>query len=367
MAFDFLGLGPSCLQIQDIPAPSSVNDREQMAQTCFVAFVTARNLQEDTLYLPKGFTSSVGLNRECRKIVVNHGERRSWTFDLMFNIYTDIFHMSPGWKAFCEENGKRAGDSFTFTLVENGETLLLSFGPTEPVNDGAQGDSNMKDKPMELERENKYQFMTLKVVPDSLNRNRQYLKAMVMKKNGIKGPTKIILVGKDGSKCWASLRAPHRGRMCLGKGWKPFAIANGLKTGDFFTFELVWEDKTPMLSLFKGARKRVVERGESSSSTKKKKKNRLVSLKLTYEDVKECKLVLPYQFTSANGIKESGKIIFVGRNNLEWPAYKLSKGLVAVGYGWQNFCEFNGVKIGDSFLLEATDAQDTLKFCAQVL
>lgn len=76
--------------------------------------------------------------------------------------------------------------------------------------------------------------------------------------------------------------------------------------------------------------------------------------------------VLPNHFLRANGINQPGKIMFVGKNNMEWPTFLLKKGMVSVGYGWKKFCEVNGVKIGDSFLLEATDVQDTLKFCAQV-
>lgn len=268
--------------------------------------------------LPQVFTSSVGLKRECHKTVIKYGESRSWTFDLRFNIFSDTFHMSRGWKAFCEENGKQAGCFFIFKLVEHGETLLLSFGPTESVNDGAQGDGNMREYSMELEREKKRQFMKLRVVPDSLNRGRQvshafkyssrrlvdfsslfyyviyvlnlqYLKASVMRKNGITGPMTITLVGKDGTKWLANMRGENKGRMCLGKGWKEFAKDNGLKTGDIFTFELVWENGTPMLSLFGEARKRQVERGESSSA--KQNKNRFVSLTLTREDVRDCRLV----------------------------------------------------------------------------
>lgn len=62
-------------------------------------------------------------------------------------------------------------------------------------------------------------------------------------------PGDITLLGKDGAKWLASLLLERRGRMCLGKGWKDFAKANGLKTGDSITLESIWEDSTPVLRL----------------------------------------------------------------------------------------------------------------------
>lgn len=69
----------------------------------------------------------------------------------------------------------------------------------------------------------------------------------------------------------------------------------------------------------------------------------------------------------ANGIDRLGKIVMLGKNEMEWWwGYLLSKGgLVAVDCGWSYFCETNGVKIGDSFRLEFMykyEATPVLKF-----
>lgn len=138
-------------------------------------------------------------------------------------------------------------------------------------------------------------------------------------------PGDITLLGKDGVKWLVSLLLEKRGRMSLGKGWKDFAKANGLKTGDSITLESIWENATPILSLLrvessndsevskqsgsssanktrKAENSREVsrsreweKRGESSSAIQ----NRIVILTLTPEGVRDCKLVSSSNVTLA--------------------------------------------------------------------
>lgn len=60
----------------------------------------------------------------------------------------------------------------------------------------------------------------------------------------------ITLLRRDGTKHQTRLVFDKvKGIMALGGGWKAFAEANCLKTGDPFTLKLIWEDATPVLSL----------------------------------------------------------------------------------------------------------------------
>ena len=215
-------------------------------------------------------------------------------------------------------------------------------------------------------------------------------------------PGLITLVGKDGVKWKVNLYEERSGSsLCLGKGWKEFAKANGLKTGEYFTLELVWENEIPMLSLVntESASDRK-ERGESSKAMEKERstdtssivQNRVVTLALETKDVKACTLVsllkqllqkrwirncilnklyilqhLPSEFVTAIGIKKLGKITLLGKDGMKWWGCLLSRdGTVAVGIGWRNFCEANGVKLGDSFSLvfinEEEDTGPVFKF-----
>lgn len=80
--------------------------------------------------------------------------------------------------------------------------------------------------------------------------------------------------------------------------------------------------------------------------------------------------ILPCQFLKANGFNKLGKITVLGENRIELSAYLLSReGIVALETGWGEFCEANGVKLGESFTLECIKEQDetapVLKLCSQ--
>ncbi|XP_024014118.1 B3 domain-containing protein REM12-like [Eutrema salsugineum] len=95
------------------------------------------------------------------------------------------------------------------------------------------------------------QFMTLRVAPNSLISGRQYLAMSFMRKHGITKLGPISMIGKNGTKWLVNVRGEALGKsLCLGKGWKNFAKANGLEPGRLFTLELVWENELPMLKLF---------------------------------------------------------------------------------------------------------------------
>lgn len=78
---------------------------------------------------------------------------------------------------------------------------------------------------------------------------------------------------------------------------------------------------------------------------------------------------LPSEFMKANGINRLGKITLLGENKREWSAYLLTRdGTVALGIGWDEFCEANGVSSGESFTLEFSKERNkttpVLKFCS---
>ncbi|KAL1221446.1 B3 domain-containing protein REM12 [Cardamine amara subsp. amara] len=271
-------------------------------------------------------------------------------------------------------------------------------------------------------------FVTLTLTHKTFRKGCLGLPLSFTKENGLTEPMMITLLSKDCIKWVVNLQGGRSEQMFLGKGLMFFIKANGLKSGESFTLESTWENGTPMLSLSmtdsisdrrqqrersedsdknsisiepsggnktKKANNNIEERRDPSSAiqnsisiepscgnkTKKAKnnieerrvspsaiQNRFVTLTLTPEDVRDCKLILPSEFMKANGINKLGKINILGKTGMKWFAYLLSKnGFVAVGSGWKGFCEANGVKIGESFTLECIHEQDTtlvFKFCS---
>ncbi|CAA0371026.1 unnamed protein product [Arabidopsis thaliana] len=319
----------------------------------FVALVKASNLKEDALYLPQDCTSSNGLNKKCRKIFLTDGGDRSWEMDLKFDKNLDSFCITRGWRHFCDENGKKLP--------------------------------------------NQERFVTVRLVPDCLRNKRLYLSRRFLKNNGLGEPKMVTLVGTDGTRILANLLRESTGRMSLGRGWVDFAKANRLKIGEYFTLESIWENDSPILSLYgtntskSDKRKRrenfpvacekeyVSTEARNRNEPEKDKnteeminqaslsENRLV-ITLVPEDVEAGMLRLPSHFMKANGIDKVGKIYMLGINEMEWWWGDLltRDGIVSVGCGWRYFCESNGVKIGKFFTLEYMYKYDTrpvLKFC----
>ncbi|KAF8107177.1 hypothetical protein N665_0125s0007 [Sinapis alba] len=256
-------------------------DSSPLDNSCFVAFVTDSSLDTDTLYLPRYFTCSNGLTRKCRKIVLIDGGGRSWAVDLSFNESSDIFYISPGWKSFCDESGLEAGGFFTFKLVGNGETPVLSFCPMESIDSRRETDcfeahstkvsneeediernANEDETLVDIEKKGKpkqrpvsyssyspcyKRFITFTLPPDYATLDKLTLPTLFVKENGINKPGEIYLLGKDGTKWLTRLLLDKKGLMRLGKGWKDFVKANGVESG--FTLKLIWEETTPSFSL----------------------------------------------------------------------------------------------------------------------
>ncbi|KFK45059.1 hypothetical protein AALP_AA1G338500 [Arabis alpina] len=137
MVLHLSDFGPSCYEVRELPAPNTNkngyismkkhlhprteedDDQEDMERSrqkkakknnseieadsssssdhsCFVALVTASNLHEDALYLPRDFSSSNGFKRECCKICFNRWSGKIMVLDLKFNESSDSFYISRG-------------------------------------------------------------------------------------------------------------------------------------------------------------------------------------------------------------------------------------------------------------------------------
>ncbi|KAG2331816.1 hypothetical protein Bca52824_002996 [Brassica carinata] len=403
---------------------SSYSSSEKQLATFTLAPVDVRNCR---LRLPMQFTRDNGINKPG-KIYLLGKDGSKWLANLLVESRGRMT-LGDGWKSFVKANGLKTGESFTLKLNWEDTTPVLSLCPPECSIDSRKGGEcseaiekeplpivptsgkeiskegeNREKESSSWERETNLliwrdstvltqnRFLTLTITPDSLKHGRLRLPLEFMTENSMNKPGDITLLGKDGVKWLVSLLLEKRGRMSLGKGWKDFAKANGLKTGDSITLESIWENATPVLSLLRveSSNDSEVSKQSGSSSTNKTRKaensrevsrsrelekrresssaiqNRIVIFTLTPEGVRDCKLQLPSQFMRTNGIMNPGKITLLGRSGMKWFAYLLSKdGTIALENGWKGFCEANGVMVGESFVLEfisTDDADHVFKF-----
>ncbi|XP_024014114.1 B3 domain-containing protein REM10 [Eutrema salsugineum] len=415
LLFHVTALGPSCCEIQygeysndeeenmekvsrkKKKSPKTETD-DATDQSCFEVTVTASNLKRDVVYLPKTFAEVNGLIKKSEIVLMNE-EGESWKIDLRHEDYSGRFYMSRGWRSFCVANGKKPGDDFTFKLVQNEETPVIQMLPLN-TEDLHKLDSTMdaekvpkkKCQKTEADSSPDHSCFVAIVTASNLERDTVYLPKKFAVSNGLLKKREIDLVNEKGKSWRIDLRhVAYPGRFCMRRGWRSFCIANEKKPGDSFKFKLVQNGETPMLQMFPlnmhklepsndtreglEATSDVIRQGKRSKAIKTTiteehsttSQNRFVTLTFTPAN----RLNFPLQFTKENGIKKAGRITMLDRYGTRWKTSLLmnknQRGTMSLGRNWKGFCEINGVKMDESFVLELVweERVPILKFCSK--
>ncbi|KAL0733886.1 hypothetical protein Bca4012_010096 [Brassica carinata] len=390
-------------------------------QSCFVITVTPSNLRRDIVYLPKAFAVVNSLMKKFEIVLMNEA-RESWKLYLTQESYSGRFYMSKGWRSFCVANEKKPGDMFTFKMVQNEATPVLKLLPlnNEDLHKVVDTEKVPKEKRQEIEADSSFVAI---VTYSNIRRDTMYLPKAFAASNGLRTKFKIDLMNEKGESWTIDLRhEPYSDRYLMRRGWRSFCIANGKKPGDMFNFKLIRNIETPVLKLFplnlhklgkfvfsfvlskpsndtrqgleatekeflgvetnrdesrKGSCFRVSDNNylpceEPTNETTIKEENittsenRFVTLILT-----TTKLNLPLEFTKGNGIKKAETIQMIDRYGTKWSTSLLmsrkKRGAMSLGKGCKGFCEVNGVKMGESFVLELVweDTVPVLRFCSK--
>lgn len=209
----------------------------------------------------------------------------------------------------------------------------------------------------------------------------------------------IILLNEDGV-TWRLLLNHHKtqGHVYIRRGWRSFCRENKKSANAFLTFKLVQTGIKPVLQLCSSVNNLESRRASSPTS-----QDRFLTLTLTPYNLKKFKLVrfnqpsiqspyqrccnvlesiwqcLPLTFVKANGLENASKITLVDRYGIKRtttlkPDNK--HGIMRLGKEWREFCEVNGVKVGESFKMELINEEEEeeednrathlLKFCSKV-
>ncbi|XP_024009100.1 B3 domain-containing protein REM17 isoform X2 [Eutrema salsugineum] len=278
MVFHVTALGPSCCEIQYTSSTSNETDvtgnrtrvkrkrvkknRRKKAESSssdhshFEAKVSASSLEMDRLYLPRIFARSNGLDKMSgEKILLLNEEGRSWNLNLKYNEAGMHTFIRPGWRRFCAQNGMKQGH-YTFKLVQKSGPpvirLCRALHRAKTDQESSLHHSCYVGSVTASRASSSYsqdQFVTLTLTPSVVNSYKLYLPQGFTRLNGINKPGKITLLGEDGVKKVVDLLQNKRtGTMRIGKGWREFCDAHGVKIGESFVLELIWEEKaSPVL------------------------------------------------------------------------------------------------------------------------
>ncbi|KAG7567584.1 DNA-binding pseudobarrel domain superfamily [Arabidopsis thaliana x Arabidopsis arenosa] len=393
---------------------------EHSLGSCFVATVTASNLKRDTVYIPKEFALSNRLMNKFQIVLMNE-EGETWKIDLRSETYSHgRFYMRRGWRSFCIANEKKPGDSFAFKLVKNEETPVLQLFPlTIEDLEKLQSVPRQKSRKVEAAPLPDTSSFVATVTASNLSRDRLYIPKTFIMSNGLLKKFQMCLLMNEEGESWTIdvKHEAHSGRFLMIRGWRRFCVANGKKPGDLFEFKLVQNEETPVLQLVplnsedlhKLEPNNDGRQGNCLEATKKeflglqatKKKflgeevYRNDSFKAIDEDIRkgQCSKAIKQEYVSTednnstsqnrfvtltltpssklgNGINKAGKITMLDRYDAKWPMPLLmdKRGTMSLGRGSKGFCEVNGVKMNESFVLELIweDTVPLLKFCSKV-
>ncbi|KAL0653399.1 hypothetical protein Bca4012_096090 [Brassica carinata] len=169
-------------------------------------------------------------------------------------------------------------------------------------------------------------------------------------------------------------------------GWEYFAVAHDLRVGDIVVFRHEGELVFYVTAL--GPSCCEIQYGEEDSQEEDKsdftvdteevpkKKRQDIEADSSFVAIVTASNIrrdtmLPLEFTKGNGIKNAEKIKMIDRYGTTWSTSllmdKKKRGAMKLGKGCIRFCEVNGVKMGESFVLELVweDTVPVLKFCSK--
>ncbi|KFK32619.1 hypothetical protein AALP_AA6G267200, partial [Arabis alpina] len=347
--------------------------------------ITPYCIRKSRMRLPPCFTKENAINKPGMITLLGKDGLKQQA-NLLLDNARGTMSLGSGWNSFVEKNDLKIGDSFTFKLIWEDTTPVLRLCDAEspfktnkktspfktnkkesPFIDSSNRDKINRDEITKEERNKNYlrakdttlpsenQLVTLTITPYRFRKGRLPLPAWFTKDNGINKPGMITLLGKDGIKHPTKLLLDKvNAVMALGGGWKPFVEENGLKTGDSFTLKLIWEDKTPVLSLCPAERS-IDKVGGGCSETNQKNslpvepssckkisndenskdeykpierenthlrgrdstpscQKQFVTLKVTPSCFTNCRLILPTEFAKENSMNKPGVIYLVGKD-----------------------------------------------------
>ncbi|CAK9150345.1 unnamed protein product [Ilex paraguariensis] len=354
----------------------------------FMSTVKPYNIKEYRLNIPMGFARSNGLNKRRCEMILRDKKRRSWSVNLIYK--ASQVYIGRGWREFCITNGLKEGDSFGFELVENGKKPIWNFHgkfslqgflvliivmnalktlfplahlPQLILYGSAEKDepfmTDFKPKTTSTMKDLPYFVSTLK--PYSIKNYTLNLPMKFARSNGLANSHCEMILRDEKHRSWPVELEHKDTHVSIRSGWRKFSIANGLKEGDAFKFEIVEYGKKPIANfhlLEESAQK------DKPHMTKFKANNTSTLQGLPYfvstlkpYSIKWSTLNLPMEFARSNGLaKKHCEMILKDEKHRSWPVELKHKDThVYINNGWRRFCSANGLKEGDAFKFEVVE------------
>ncbi|ESQ38509.1 hypothetical protein EUTSA_v10029137mg [Eutrema salsugineum] len=218
-------------------------DSTPSSQKQFVTItITPDNLRKNRLRFPKQFVKENSMNKPGM-IYLLRKDGTKWMVNLVQE-RDGRMSLGSGWRVFAEANDLKPGESFTLEAFFEDTTPMVRFIRTECNNSEASKKESVSKEDTETRNRNTEQFVTLTLIPDDVRACKLHLPSQFMKANGINRLGKITLLGENKMEWPAYLLSTRDGTVALEYGWDGFCEANGVKLGEDFTLEFIYEQGT---------------------------------------------------------------------------------------------------------------------------
>ncbi|KAJ9559380.1 hypothetical protein OSB04_013994 [Centaurea solstitialis] len=259
MVFDFLVFDPSTCE-KHYPNPSSEMDGSDHSESesenednhrlgddrCFMSKITPYYIKSTTLAsVPRDFARSNGLTtkRTRGQVIIKDEKGRKWPAAFYKSKMKMRIRLSVS-PEFKVKNQLKIGDSCKFELVKSGEIVVFNFYNIgkKPIKDYSRVKKEINSivKKATRSTSNNHPYYTSTLRPYSFRKSTLYLQLEFAKKNGLFYDGEIILGNGKDDKSWTVELKNLKNKYCyIGRGWKDFRVANGLKEGDRFKLQII--------------------------------------------------------------------------------------------------------------------------------
>ncbi|KAI3826018.1 hypothetical protein L1987_00059 [Smallanthus sonchifolius] len=396
----YLGKQPTKNHIKVQKETSSrIKKVETSSTRYFISILKPYSFKSSRLYVPAEF--SIANDLRIGEMILRDDKGRSWKVQLN-KIGKNRFSLGYGYREFWVANGLMEGDVCKFELVENekNKPYIVNFSLNVDSTPSRQ-EAHISLKETGLTRKenssSRYFLSTLK--PYSLKRSLLYLPVAFFISNDLRMGE--VILRDDKGRLWrVKLRktSKSRNRLYLGCGFRDFLVANGLREGDAYKFELVEneKDKPPIVNFSYLGKKDVknhIQIKETSSTIKVKDSTLVENAKLNvdstpsrqenhialketsltrkdtsssryfistmkpYSFKKSC-LYLPADFLISNDLR-MGEVILRDDKGRLWRVKIKKKGKTQnrlyLGCGFRDFWVANGLTEGDAYKFELVE------------
>ncbi|XP_019176567.1 PREDICTED: B3 domain-containing protein REM17-like isoform X2 [Ipomoea nil] len=299
--------------------------------------------------IPTAFLAKYLKGQDPKFAILRRGDRR-WRVKIRGGRM-----LADGWEKFAAENGFVVGDFVVFRQERDTVFDVSVFEPSlcerdfplpvpQPSNNFCSAvEPIARDTTSTSPADHPYFVSTIK--PYCLKAQQLYLPMEFARSNGLVAKEKREMILRDDKeRSWSVVLRRDGYHFGILKGWQAFRVANGLKEGDAYKFELIKTGKTPIAKLHL--------LGTTSSSSAE---NPHFVATIQPYCLRRSNLYLPLEFARSNGLVGEEKREMILRDDKErsWTVVLGRTGHhVALMGGWRAFQMAKGLKEGDAYKFE---------------